>query len=488
MVSDGGRANLFALVSSVLVIAITSLTLYVMFRLRASSFDKRRCPPKTFAFFHPYASGGGGGERVLWKMIQYLQQMEAPSAASGTATTRQSTAHANDLEIIIYTVDPPSTKEQELRQDAERRFDVQIPKPIRLVSLEEYKDCLQPRPFLSLVMESYGTMKLVREALRKLQQPDIFCDTTGCAFTFVVVRWMCPTTTIMTYVHYPTISTDMMLWEWTKHSDSTIVQRIKTMIKLIYYWFFAISYGLVGSMADLVMVNSTWTYNHIASLWRFSSHPIQIVFPPCRVPEIAAVKATTKRRRTIVSIGQFRPEKNHKLQLEALQMLFQRHPELKTNIDPVHLLLIGSCRNDADQGRLDELRDLAKQLGLQDHVVFNVNPPYNELQASMSNASMGIHTMRQEHFGIGIVEMMAAGLLVIAHNSGGPQSDIVDPGRSGFLAVTAEEYAAAIHQALTMDTEADVTMRLTAQQSALRFSDSEFDKNLENAFKTILWY
>jgi hypothetical protein len=30
---------------------------------------------------------------------------------------------------------------------------------------------------------------------------------------------------------------------------------------------------------------------------------------------------------------------------------------------------------------------------------------------------LGIHTMWNEHFGIGIVEMMAAGLITIAHRS-----------------------------------------------------------------------
>ena len=33
--------------------------------------------------------------------------------------------------------------------------------------------------------------------------------------------------------------------------------------------------------------------------------------------------------------------------------------------------------------------------------------------------------MWNEHFGISIVEMMAAGLVVVAHNSGGPRMDIV---------------------------------------------------------------
>lgn len=165
----------------------------------------------------------------------------------------------------------------------------------------------------------------------------------------------------------------------------------------------------------------------------------------------------------------------------------------------VKLLLIGSCRNDADQGRVDDLRRLVEELHLQDHVVFSINPPYHELQASMMMASIGIHTMRQEHFGIGIVEMMAAGLLTIAHNSGGPKSDIilpqvdddnVDPINkkkkkngiivgTGFLATTIEEYADAIFKALTMDVKDSQNMRRNAQASATRFSDDAFDKSLE---------
>ena len=36
-----------------------------------------------------------------------------------------------------------------------------------------------------------------------------------------------------------------------------------------------------------------------------------------------------------------------------------------------------------------------------------------------------VFSMWNEHFGISIVEMMAAGLVVIAHKSGGPLMDII---------------------------------------------------------------
>jgi alpha-1,2-mannosyltransferase len=49
------------------------------------------------------------------------------------------------------------------------------------------------------------------------------------------------------------------------------------------------------------------------------------------------------------------------------------------------------------------------------------------METYLREAAVGIHTMWNEHFGISVVEMMAAGLVVVAHNSGGPSMDIVTP-------------------------------------------------------------
>lgn len=73
--------------------------------------------------------------------------------------------------------------------------------------------------------------------------------------------------------------------------------------------------------------------------------------------------------------------------------------------------------------------------------------------------------------------MMDAGLIVVAHNSGGPKTDIISPGSNGFLASTAEEYADALHQALSVD---DNVIRWKAIESSARFSDDEFSKAFQN--------
>ena len=58
--------------------------------------------------------------------------------------------------------------------------------------------------------------------------------------------------------------------------------------------------------------------------------------------------------------------------------------------------------------------------------------------------------MLEEHFGISIVEMMAAGLYTIAHNSGGPKEDIIGSQKTpcGELAITPDEYASAMKSAI----------------------------------------
>lgn len=46
--------------------------------------------------------------------------------------------------------------------------------------------------------------------------------------------------------------------------------------------------------------------------------------------------------------------------------------------------------------------------------------------------------MEAEHFGISVVEMLAAGLIVVAHNSAGPKQDIIK--EPSFLAQTKDDY------------------------------------------------
>ena len=75
------------------------------------------------------------------------------------------------------------------------------------------------------------------------------------------------------YVHYPTISTDMLDRVRTRtlaYNNRSIVSNSKVLsfLKLVYYKAFAWAYGVAGGrFSDLTMVNSSWTEGHINQLW-----------------------------------------------------------------------------------------------------------------------------------------------------------------------------------------------------------------------------
>ena len=96
-------------------------------------------------------------------------------------------------------------------------------------------------------------------------------------------------------------------------------------IKLAYYKMFALAYSFTGRCAQLVFVNSSWTEGHISLLWGTSKTKSKAnlvtprllkVFPPCNTQELKKLSLECKREKIILSIGQFRPEKDHMLQIK----------------------------------------------------------------------------------------------------------------------------------------------------------------------------
>lgn len=73
------------------------------------------------------------------------------------------------------------------------------------------------------------------------------------------------------------------------------------------------------------------------------------------------------------------------------------------------LRLVGSSRGPADDARVQELKRACQALDLEGRVEFRINIPYAELQQQLGAAVGGLHTMVDEHFGISVVEYMAAG-------------------------------------------------------------------------------
>ncbi|KAI8816796.1 GDP-Man:Man(3)GlcNAc(2)-PP-Dol alpha-1,2-mannosyltransferase [Fimicolochytrium jonesii] len=436
---------------------------------RRRSFPTKRNP--VLGFFHPYCDAGGGGERVLWSAIRAIQ------------------THHPRTTCVIYTwskAGPPSQILAKVRS----QFGVKVDEGrVEFVRLETWGWLAADRyRFMTLLLQSLGSLITAWEALR-LYTPDVFVDTVGFAFTYPLAKHVfgCK---VVTYVHYPTISSDMLgrvAARKAGYNNSGAVARSSALTgaKIWYYRLVAYLYGHAGRAADVVMVNSTWTLNHITTLWRIPTRT-SIVYPPC---DTAALKSFSldDREEVIVAVAQFRPEKDHTLQLDAFARLLDKYPEHR---DRLKLVMIGGSRNAEDRGRVAVLGERARELNIAEQVQIIENGSYTILLSHLRKASLGLHTMRDEHFGIGIVEYMAAGVIPVAHNSGGPKLDIVtevDGEPTGFLAETAEEYADALHRALKLSGDAQRAMRNRARASVVdRFSEEVFARGFVEALGPLL--
>ncbi|KAI5812092.1 hypothetical protein BZA77DRAFT_149987 [Pyronema omphalodes] len=456
---------LFTAFSGIIVLLAVSYYVLLPVALRQiGAYLLRRTTPKRTAifeslgagadgrivgFFHPYCNAGGGGERVLWAAIEAVQK-KYPHVMS-----------------VVYTGDEAAPSD--ILSRAETRFSIPLDHSrITFVYLttRHYVDAAT-WPHFTLAGQSLGSLFLAYDAFQQLV-PDVFIDTMGYAFSVALAKSLFAIPT-GAYVHYPTISTDML--------SSLPGASLRTKIKRTYWKLFATAYSRCGAYVDEVMVNSSWTAAHVRSLWKRN---VAVVFPPCAVTPLLQLPLEG-REKVLLCIAQFRPEKDHAMLIAAFARFWnstEKHKDAK-------LVLVGSVRHEEDAARVQLLRDQAKQLGVSERVEFVTDAPWPDVEKWLGKAWVGVNAMWNEHFGIGVVEYQAAGLIGVVHNSGGPKIDIVIPG-TGFHAKDEKEFAEGFEKALGLGEDEVMEMRKAAKESAKRFDETTFEKGWLVAFDALM--
>lgn len=85
---------------------------------------------------------------------------------------------------------------------------------------------------------------------------------------------------------------------------------------------------------------------------------------------------------------------------------------------------------------------------------------------------------------------MAAGTVILSHNSAGPKMDIVVPykgEKTGFLAEDAEEYANCLLQIYQMNPKKRNQIREAAREHVKKFSQEKFNENFLDAFSNFCY-
>lgn len=101
--------------------------------------------------------------------------------------------------------------------------------------------------------------------------------------------------------------------------------------------------------------------------------------------------------------------------------------------------------------------------------------------------------MWNEHFGISVVEYMAAGLVTVAHKSGGPQADIVVPYNGAITGFLAEGKPSAFAHRITSilrdfieHNNEQLELRANARRRCFEFSDEAFEIRFLKVMETII--
>lgn len=393
-------------------------------------------------FFHPFCNAGGGGERVLWAAIRATQN-RWPNAKCMVYTGD----HDVNKEAILQRVEvrpraspKPVWHKSKANSDLQHRFDIRLHAPtVAFLYLSTRHWVLASTwPHFTLAGQSLGSVILAWDAF-SLLVPDIFVDTMGYAFALGLSKFLFRDVPTGAYVHYPTISTDMLdSLDPTSAVGSQGVNAGKGAgtrgyAKKVYWKLFAYFYSWTGSSIDVVMTNSSWTQAHIQKLWGplrqkiQGANPIAVVYPPVAVRVMeqgieVSEASESKRENVILYIAQFRPEKNHQLIIQSFAEFLKTGSEAAKK---ARLVLIGSVRDDHDSKRVYQLRLLVNELHIKDRVEFHLDASWPEILEWLRKASVGVNGMWNEHFGIGVVEYQAAGLISVVHDSGGPKLDIV---------------------------------------------------------------
>ena len=165
-----------------------------------------------------------------------------------------------------------------------------------------------------------------------------------------------------------------------------------------YYWPAKVFYHDRVSRIDRLLAVSDFTREFVRHRW---GREATTLYPPCPIDLYRNLRVP--KRDLVVTVGRIAPEKRMGLFLEVAR----RAPH-------VEFVVIGSVASERTS-YYDSLRAAAPT-----NVSFVV-APLRKVSELLGSAKVYLHCALNEHFGITIVEAMAAGCVPVVHDSGGPK-------------------------------------------------------------------
>lgn len=264
---------------------------------------------------------GGGGEACLWLLLREAIERASLLTAKPlrfTLFVHKNTPHIRTLLSNVdrdFGIKFPSYSDAFVGPVVESGDATRLTKTVTLKLVRLYSSQLlfEKYSFATQMLQFFagGLVGLEAAIKTKGNYRDIIWDTMGITSAVATFSWLtCQfRRRCFCYIHYPFISPALRL------------NKNLPLYRKLYLSTLKMMYRTSGNCYSRpVTVNSTFTKTGIESLWNLNEKDVSMCFPPVTCPS-TGFSLTNRRPNTILSLAQFRPEKNHTAQIEAVAKL-----------------------------------------------------------------------------------------------------------------------------------------------------------------------
>lgn len=258
----------------------------------------------------------------------------------------------------------------------------------------------------------------------------------------------------LSYVHFPLRAT-------LDYSQTPVFT------SLIKWKAYCQAYNLASLILDnikpgVLLTNSKFTQQVVK---KYLKRDAFVLHPPVDVQAYASKEV--KRQNCAITVSRFTPKR-----------ALYRVPLIAKNAKAAKFIIAGKADKHSFK-TIQDLKEIIKRCGVEDRVVLLPNVSHSTLIELLTRAKVYLHVMPFEHFGISIIEAMAAGCVPVVHRSGGPWLDILDQQQTkyGFSYANVEE-AAQFVELLIGNEDMRKEISSAAQKRSWNYDKSIFEKKL----------
>ena len=303
-------------------------------------------------------------------------------------------------------------------------------------------------PFKLNYLGIYQRLLIAAPIVRCCDDVDIVVNTNGDNLPYNIPNEILS----MLYIHFPISLFTSVEYQNNKYNRSPLW-------KIYFKPYQSITNALMKralSKSNIVLANSIFTRRALGKA--YPGLEADVLYPPVDIDRFSTAYRSRSREPKVLVISRFTPEKGIDKILSLAKILDNR----------ISFQVIGSL-TPANRSYFNSIHKSIKDYELQHKIILTPNATNEELVEAMSYCSAYFHTKEGEHFGVSILEAMAAGLTPIVPSFGGCSEIVPSRYQYSTIGEAAERISTAISDS---DPDKSEYFRNLAQEFSLtRFTE-----------------